>query len=159
MQGLKVTGAGGHCPILLVGLVLVRGVPKLVVPVLHRRFIGGEFLVPVLYVGRGGAKSGRARSRLIVIFEIVVPVLSRSIFGRTGAKDGLLFLDRARGSPCLINEVIVPIFGHVVWFENTLGRRHPRTGTVKVEILVPILGVAGYTNDGEGSVKVKLGRG
>jgi hypothetical protein len=157
MWGPKVTRAGGYRPILLVGLVLVRGVPKVVVPVLYRRFVGGEFFVPVFCVGRDGTESGRARDRLIVIFEIVVPVLGRSTLGRAGMEDRLLFLDGTRGGPRLINEVIVPVFGHVVWFENTLGRRHSRIGTVEVEILVPILGVAGCGNVGEENVWVKLG--
>ena len=141
--GLKVAHTSGYRPILLVGLVLIRGVPKLIVPVLCRRFVGGKLFVPVFCVGRGGADSGRASGRLIVIFEIVVPVLGRGAFGMAGMKDMLLFLDRARGNPCLINKVIVPVFGHVVWFEDTLGRRDSRVGTVEVEIFVPVLGVAG----------------
>jgi len=122
MGGLKMTRTGGYRPILLVGLFFVRGMRKLIIPILYRRFTGNEFLVPVLRVGRDGAEPGRARGRLIVILEIVVPILGRSTFGRTGMKGGLSFLDWARGGSRLINEVIVPVFGHVVWFENTLGR-------------------------------------
>ena len=153
------TRAGSYRPILLVGLVLVRGMSKLVVPVLCRRLVGGEFLVPVFCVGRDGTESRRAGGRLIVIFEIVVPVLGRSTFGRTGAKCGLVSLDRTRGGPRLINEVIVPVFGHVVRFENTFGRRQSRIGTVEVEILVPVLRVAGCGNISEEKRWAKLGRG
>jgi len=159
MRGLKVTRMGGYCPILLVGLVFIRGVPKLVIPVLCRRIVGGEFLIPVFCVGRDGAESRGAGGRLIVIFEVVVPVLCRSTFGRAGMKGRPLFLDRTRGGPRLINEVIVPIFGHVAWFENTLGSRHARTGTVEVEIFVPILRVANCERVGEENVWVKLERG
>ena len=153
------TRTGGYCPVLLVSLILVRGVPKLVVPVLCRRFIGGELFVPVFCLGGGGAESGRARSGVIVIFEIVVPVLGRSTLRRAGAQGRLLFLDRTRGSPRLINEVIVPVLGRIAWFENTLGRRHSRIGTLKIKIVVPILGVAGCRNVGEESVRVKYGEG
>ena len=159
MRGSKVTRIGGYCSILLVGLVLIRGVSKLVIPVLCRRFVSGEFLVPVFCVGRGSTDSRGASSGLIVILEIVVPILGRGTFGGAGVKGWLSFLDRTRGGPRLINEVIVPVFGHVGWFENTLWRRHSRIGTVEVEILVPILCVAGCERVGEENVWVKLERG
>lgn len=97
-------------------------------------------------MGRGGTESGRVRGRRIIIFEIVVPVFGRSTLGRAGVKDGPLFLDRTRRSSRLINEVIIPVFGYVVLFENALGRRHSRIGTVEIESLVPILWVVGYRN-------------
>lgn len=158
VHGSWVTRPGGHSPVLLVGLFLVRRVPKFIVPAFYWRFVGSKLFVPVLCLGRGGTDSDRARGRLIVIFEIVVPILGRIPFGRAGMKNRLLFLDRTGGSPCLINEVIVPIFGHVAWFENTLGRRYSRIGTVEVEILVPVLWVVGCGNFSEGNVWVKLGR-
>jgi len=144
---------GGYRPILLVGLVLVRRVPKLVVPVLRVRVVDSEFFVPVFYAGWGGTGSGRVKGRLIIIFEIVVPVLGRSALGRGNMNTGALFLDRTRGSPRLINEVIVPVLGHIALFENAFGRRHSRIGTVEVEILVPILGVAGCGSISEENVR------
>ena len=150
---------GGYCSILFVSLVLVRRVPKLVIPILHVRVVGGEFFVPVFCVGWGGTESGRARGRLIIIFEIVVPVLGRSAFGRGSVNTGTLLLDRTRGGPRLINEVIVPILGHAGLFENAFGRRHSRIGTVEVEGLVPILGVVGCINIGEEKVSEGLGLG
>jgi len=113
---------GGYRPILLVCLVLIRGVPKLVVPVLHVRVVGGEVFVPVFCMGRGCTESGRARGGMIIIFEIVVPVLGRSAFGKARVNAGALFLDRMRGGPRLINEVIVPILGRVALFEHAFGR-------------------------------------
>jgi len=97
---------------------------------------------------------------MIIIFEIVVPVLGRSAFGKARVNAGALFLDRMRGGPRLINEVIVPVLGRVGLFENAFGRRHSRIGTVEVEILVPIIGVAGCGNTGEKTVRgVGLGNG
>ena len=147
---------GGHRPILLIGLFLVRGVLKFVVPVLYWRIVGGEFFVPVFCVGRGGTESGRTRGWLIIVFKIVVPVLGGSTFGR-GTKAGALLLGRLGGGPRLINEVIVPILGRVAFLENAFGRRYPRICTVEVEILVPILGVAGCRNVGKENVRVRLG--
>jgi len=94
---------------------------------------------------------------VIIIFEIVVPILGRSSFGRGGMKAGALLLDRTRGGPGLINEVIVPILGRVALLENAFGRRDPRIGAVEVEILVPILGVAGCRTIGEENVRVRRG--
>jgi hypothetical protein len=127
-------------------------VAKFIVPVLYRRFISSKLFIPVFCLGRGGTESGRARGRLITIFKIVVPILGRISFGRTGMEGRLLFLDRTGGGPCLINEVIVPVFGHVAWFENTLGSRHSRIGTVmEIKSLVPVLGVASCRNFSEGA--------
>ena len=140
------THTGSDRSILLVGLVFVGRVSKFIIPVLYRRIAGGEFFIPVFCMGRGGTESGRVRGRRIIIFEIVVPVFGRSTLGRAGVKDGPLFLDRTRRSSRLINEVIIPVFGYVVLFENALGRRHSRIGTVEIESLVPILWVVGYRN-------------
>lgn len=66
-------------------------------------------------------------------------------------KSGLLFLDGTRGGLCLTNEVIVPVFGHVAWFENTLGGRRSQINRVEIKILVPVLCVAGRRNFSEGN--------
>jgi len=158
VYGLEVSHMGGYRPILLVGLFFVRGVPKLVIPVLYWRIVGGEFFVPIFCAGGGGTEPGRARGGLIVIFEIVVPVLGGGTLGRATVKTSALLLG-TRGGSRLIYEIIVPILGHVALFENAFGRRHSRIGTVEVEILVPVFGVAGYGNVDEENVRIRLGRG
>lgn len=158
VRELRVTRTGGHRPVLLVGLFLVRGVSKLIVPIFYRLFVGSKLLIPVLCLGMGGTESDGARNGLIVIFEIVVPILGRIPFERTGMKGSLLFLECAGGSARLINEVIVPVFGHVAWFENTFRKRYPRIRTVEIKILVPILCVAGCEMFSEGNMWVKRRR-
>lgn len=58
----------------------------------------------------------------------------------------------------MISEVLVPVFGHVVGFENTLGRWHPWIDRVEVKILVPVLSVAGCEKFSEAGMWVKGAR-
>lgn len=91
VRRLRVTGAGGDRPVLLVGLFFIRGVPKFIVPVFSRRFVGSGLIVPVLCLGMDSTESDRAGDRLIVIFKIVVPILGRIPFGKVGMKNRSLF--------------------------------------------------------------------